>query len=289
MNITIKQTYETLLILLINTFIWTSCSTDEVSVITQDTRNNLRIEEMYGFIGKMHSASLNDFKEILADARTSSSKDLTEAEINQIASTSIRGIVKKQIEMKQGRALTSTETQTLNSVLDYHERNFSARIKKMSQSDLSNPASFRDLYALIHVSTNAQQCLNTIFAAIETGNKSNVDRVLQTSLNQVRSGSYSNKEKEYLMSVINITQDSANYWDKGFTGPQTRGFWSRMIKSVVAGDAIGAAFGFVKGIYAGSTTGLIFGPGGTVLTIAGSVLVSAVEGSVSSAIAAGII
>lgn len=289
MNVTFKQTYETLLILLMNACIWASCSTDEASVITQDTENASKTENPYSFVGEIHSASLNDFRELLTVARNSSPTELTEVEINQIASMSTRDIVKAQIEKKQGRPLTSTETQTLNSALNYHERNFSAGIKKMSQANLSNPTSLNDLYAQVQVSASAQQCLNTMFAAIETGNKSNIDNILQTLLYQVHSGTYSNKEKEYLMAVINVTQDSANYWDTGFGGPQTRGFWNRMIKSVVAGDAIGAAFGFVKGIYAGSTTGLIFGPGGTVLTIAGSVLISAVEGSVSAAIAEGII
>ena len=63
---------------------------------------------------------------------------------------------------------------------------------------------------------------------------------------------------------------------------------SRTAKSIIISDAVGGVWGFFKGL--GRSAGsLIFGPGGAVLTITGSVIVGAAESSVGAAITEGLL
>ncbi|GEM_PF-5025651 len=86
------------------------------------------------------------------------------------------------------------------------------------------------------------------------------------------------------MNVITVTKDSYIYWTKNTA--MTR--LSKTAKGIIYSDAIGAVRGIWKGI--GKSIGnLIFGPGGAVLTITGSVVTNAAIASVDAAIVEGLL
>ncbi|WP_294619523.1 hypothetical protein [uncultured Bacteroides sp.] len=87
------------------------------------------------------------------------------------------------------------------------------------------------------------------------------------------------------MNVIAVTKDSYKYWSSG-NYVMTR--LSAEAKGVIYSDALGAVYGIFRG-FGRAAGSLVFGPGGPVLTVAGSIIVSAARSSIDAAIVAGLI
>lgn len=100
----------------------------------------------------------------------------------------------------------------------------------------------------------------------------------------INSKNLSKEDKESILSVSAIAQYSYLYWAKNTSKASTRGLFTSVAKADLGGAISGVVAGFFSG---GANTGLVFGPGGLVLTYAGYAVTGALYGSALSAITGG--
>lgn len=261
-----------------------SCSNDEfIEVNKTKTETDLSFEE----ISTLHSSVLTCAEEILKEQKIELSQ-ITSSQRYAVTQNAVLKGTQKYISQKEGRALTATEQATLQKEVSnyWNDTNNKTLMKKFAHSSspispTTGSAELRSLYQNFKIKPAVQGYLNSMFANIELPNYTNY---LDQLAMEVRSKSgLPEEEMTSLLNTIAVTKDSYNYWTKNT--PYTR--ISNTAKVVIIGDAIGAVRGIWKGI--GRSIGrLIFGPGGAVLTIAGSIVVNAAAGSVDAAIAEGI-
>lgn len=261
-----------------------SCSNDEfIDVNKTEIETDLSFEE----ISTLHSSVLVCAEEILKEQKIEPSQ-MTSSQRYAVTQNAVLKGTQKYISQKEGRTLTATEQATLQKEVSnyWNDTNNKALMKKFAHS--SSPISpttgspeLKTLYQNFRIKPAVQGYLNSMFANIGLPDYANYLDLLAMEVK-----SKSGLPQEEMMSLLNtiaVTKDSYNYWTKNT--PYTR--ISNTAKAVIIGDAIGAVRGIWKGI--GKSIGsLIFGPGGTVLTIAGSVIVNAAVGSVDAAIAEGL-
>ena len=200
----------------------------------------------------------------------------------------LRG-TQKYISQKEGSNLTSTEQNTLRAEVSNYWYDSSNRnlMKRFSLGPTPNPntgnVNLNLLYENYNIRPEVQIYFNKMLGNIDS---SNYEVYLDNLVMEVwsRGVELSTDEKLSLIDVINVTKDSYRYWSANT--PMTR--MSRTAKGLILADAIGGVRGFFRGL--GRSAGsLVFGPGGAVLTITGSVITNAASSSVEAAIAEGLL
>ena len=261
-----------------------SCSNDEfIDANKTEVETDLSFEE----VSTLHSSVLDCAEEILKEQKIEPSQ-MTSSQRYVVTQDAVLRGTQRYISQKEGRTLTAAEEATLQKeVSDYwNDTNNRALMKKFAYS--SSPISpttgspeLRVLYQNFKIKPVAQGYLNPMFANIGSPNYTNY---LDQLTMKVRSEpGLTQEDKTSLLNTIAVTKDSYNYWTK--KAPYTR--MSAMVKAIIICDAVGAVKGIWKGV--GRSIGnLIFGPGGAVLTITGSVIVNAAVSSVEGALTEGL-
>lgn len=262
-----------------------SCTKDEsMNVDNMESTTTLDYEEL----STLHSSVLNCVAEILKEQKINPSQ-LTSSQRYAVTQSAVLLGTQRYISQREGRNLTATEQATLQKEVSnyWNDTSNKALMRKFAYS--SSPISpttgspeLKTLYQNFRIKPAVQNYLNSMFAYMELPNYTNY---LDQLAMEVRSKSGLPEEDiTSLLNTIAIAKDSYNYWTKNT--PSTR--ISNTAKHIIASDAAGAVRGIWKGI--GKSLGkLIFGPGGAVLTIAGSVVVNAAACSVECALVEGII
>ena len=260
-----------------------SCSQDDSELIvdkeTFEIPEDVLVSNAY--VGSLHSDALDRAGEIIKEKNWNSSS-LTSAQLAYVSETAVINAVQDYISEKEGRTLTSTEKSTLQkevNLLLSDQRalslfddisNYSSIIPVSGTPDLNT------LYSQYNISASSQRYLNMMFNAIDT-RSNDYDSYLDELFLNVWSSSLSSSERDGILAVISVMKDSYNYWDV-----RTRRM-NAYLRTCLISDGCGAVRGLWKGIGA-SAGSLIFGPGGAVLTITGSVIVNAATSSIIKAV-----
>lgn len=267
----------------------TSCSHDvPLNSDNKETTVITPINEVEN-VASLHSMTLDCVSEVIKEQGLIG-KDLTSAQLYAVTESAVLKGVQKYISQKEGRTLTSTEESTLKKEVQNYWNDSRNRtlFKKISQGDgisstipTTGTPDLNQLYRNMNISSEAQKYFNKMFSNM---NSSNYENILDQLYMEVWSkGNLSETEKKGVMNVIVVTKDSYKYWNNQ---PMTR--ISSEAKGVIMSDAAGAIRGLWIGI--GRSAGsLIFGPGGAVLTLTGSVIVQAAAASVEAGVIAGLI
>ncbi len=266
-----------------------SACADDVPTSVKDN-SNIRIElSEYEDASALHSIVLDCAAEIVKEQNIDLDQ-LTQPQVYTVTQDAVLRGVQKYISQREGRSLTSTEQNTLKAEVSNYWNDSSSRalMKKIAQSSTPiNPntgnADLNTLYTRCKIKPEAQKYLNKMFGNMDLPNYESYLDGLVMDVWSTASG-LSSDEKLSLINVITVTKDSYQYWNRNV--PMTR--LSRTAKSIIISDAVGGVWGFFRGL--GRSAGsLIFGPGGAVLTITGSVIVGAAESSVGAAITEGLL
>lgn len=269
----------------------TSCSQDAPLSFDNTEISVASCPDEINDLASLHSITLDCVKEVMKDQELTKG-DLTNTQLYAVTESAVLKGVQKYIAQKEGRTLTSTEENTLKQEVSscWNDSRNRTLMKKLSQSDaidkinpITGSTDLNTLYKNLNISTEAQRYFNKMFGNM---NSANYESILDQLYMEVWSQSaFSDKEKQGVMNVIAVTKDSYKYWTTNYS-PMTR--LSGTAKGIIASDAYGA----LRGLWAGlgrSVGSLIFGPGGAVLTIGGSVIANAAVYSVEAGIIAGAI
>lgn len=267
--------------------LFNACANDEP--ISMESNLNPEIElNAYEDASALHSIVLDCAAEIVKEQNLPV-EQLTQAQIYSVTQDAVLRGTQKYIAQREGRSLSATEQNTLKAeVSNYWNDNNRTLIKKLSQSSTPiNPntgnADLNTIYRNYNINSEAQKYLNKMLGNMDASGYENYLDGLVAEVWSTASG-LSNDEKLSLINVITVTKDSYKYWSQ--KAPMTR--LSRTAKGIILSDAIGGIRGFFRGL--GRSAGsLVFGPGGMVLTITGSVITNAAASSVESAIIAGLL
>ena len=278
----------TLIPILLILLSFSSCSQDDILLINKtDT-----LPEVIAILedhATLHSITLECAEDLVDETTLTRSSPSSISLYTATESAVLKG-VQKYISQKEGRMLTSIEESTLrNEVRVYwnnsRNRTLIKNISKSSAISIIKPTTgspdLNQLYRNYNISSAAQKYLNRLYGNV---NSSNYLSILNQLYSEVWSTStLSSIEKEGVLNAIAVTKDSYIYWSKH---PMAR--VSTEVKGIIVADGIGALHGIWKGL--GRSVGnLVFGPGGAVLTIGGSVVVSSAIASIEAGIGAGII
>lgn len=265
--------------------LFSSCSKDNsINFDCAEIATEVNSEEL----ASVHSIILDCAKEIIKGQNLIAG-ELTEAQLYAVTESAVLNGVQKYVSQKENKVLTSTEQNTLKKEVNnyWYDSGNRTLMKKLSQS--STPISptigcpeLNALYKNFNIEPAAQTYFNRMFGNIDSPYyESILDQLYMEVWSKGVEFSY--EEKQNMMTVIAVTKDSYKYWNSNHFAT-TR--LSDTAKSIILSDAVGALRGLWKGI--GRSIGsLVFGPGGAVLTVGGSVLVNAATASVEAGIIAG--
>lgn len=268
--------------------LFNACANDEP--ISMESNSNPEIElSTYEDASALHSIVLDCAAEIVKEQNLPV-EQLTQAQIYSVTQDAVLRGTQKYIAQREGRSLSATEQNTLKAEVGnyWSDTNNRTMIKKLSQSSTPiNPntgnADLNTIYKNYNIKPEAQKYLNKMLGNMDASNYEKYLDELAMDVWSTASG-LSNDEKLSLINVITVTKDSYKYWNQ--KTPMTR--LSRTAKGIILSDAIGGIRGFFRGL--GRSAGsLVFGPGGMVLTITGSIITNAAASSVEAAIIEGLL
>lgn len=269
------------------TFLALSCSQEEVLNTAPDEQEFVN---PYESMAKWHSIGLDNLRERLSRTRTA--ENLTTVQQKRMVKESCISTIDSQVQFTQGRPITMTEINTVETAINRVEQ-YEAYIENLQFAKIDTlygEANLNEYYGKLGVSQAARVMINKVLVAVESPDPVYVNNYISyweryfAKLKFLPAG-----EREYILAVLSVSKDSYNYWYEINLVPpvQTRGF-KHYLHSIVKSDIGGAIAGLVGGIVSGSSaTGLIFGPGGLVLTIAGSAVTGGLYSSGLTAVTKG--
>lgn len=240
------------LLLLLTAFVsllnFSSCRKDEVL-----TKNEL-VEKSnpFNYLGELHNKGMHAFKEKINNNKTSNINDLNNFVVEFMFS-----------EIKKKYDISNTES-LIKNVKGIVSANRDIKSKFINSSKL-NEAFIEEMIDSSKISDFQKKNLKSIFTALDEPEsaKSNLLKIETKVLNS----NVSNSEKFPLLVVLAISKASYDFWtsNKEFF-IQTKG---ATVSGALKSDAAGAVEGVLWSVVSGaSETGLVFGPGGMVLTAA---------------------
>lgn len=268
--------------------LFNACANDEP--ISMENNSNPEIElSTYEDASALHSIVLDCAAEIVKEQNIPV-EQLTQAQIYSVTQDAVLRGTQKYIARREGRNLSPTEQNTLRAEINnyWSDTNNRTIAKKISQSSTpispnTGNADLNTIYRNYKIKPEVQKYLNKMLGNIDASGYENYLDRLAMDVWSTASG-LSNDEKLSLINVITVTKDSYKYWNQ--KTPMTR--LSRTAKGIILSDALGGVRGFFTGL--GRSAGsLVFGPGGMVLTITGSVITNAAAASVEAALIEGLL
>lgn len=290
---TVKFVVNCVLTVFLTILVFVSCETDSTVNVSNDTSLEVKtsvVSELYDditfdAIASMHSRALGCAEEIILEKNLNPS-ELSIEQMADVTETAVLAAVEEYVAKAEGRSLTATEKNTLKSETDNfwndtnHIKTFDNIANYSSVIPDTGTPDLNQLYQDFSISVAARKYYNKIFSSID---KSNYKNILSGLSTEVRGSTLPPKDKTALLEVIAVMKDSYDYWDKpDFGGPNTRAM-NLYTKMCLKSDACGALKGVWRGLRSAST-GLVFGPGGTVLTITGCIVVNAAISSIRTGV-----
>jgi len=237
-----------------------------------------------------------DFKEVIGSAI------LSYCEKNKLLSTDNHKAMnlKKNTMQKSRFAETIQDTLTLGNKLNPLQKKYLTKVYKAVKKSYKNKdlSDLKD--QLDKINLEAKENLNsddvaTVYAATSVAYAStqywqnNIFKWYTLFKSEEIAKKYSNKisqkvrfkAKAYELPEIVVIGDAPWWLD-------VQNWWNENGEAIVIGDVVGAAYEGVKGGLTAGTTGLVFGPGGVVLSVTAGVVtgvvVGAIEGSALGAV-----
>ncbi len=249
------------ILLVVMTF-WSCNNEDEMM------SQNENFENPYNIFGEWHNEGL-DFIEKQLNQTRSIYESVPQNKIVAVTNQCSIYLINK-IEQTENRKLTATEINTLNTSIE-KTKDYLLKLDSIYLDDQNKIIS--EIYKDFKIKPFIQTYLNKIIAIVNNSDdKETVNAALSNLENKIVPGPlFSPSDIEYLFSVISIARSSYNYWYERLNNePQTRFSYRNFLKRICIADVGGAIAGGIQGAWGGGATGLVFGPGGLVLTIAGS-------------------
>jgi hypothetical protein len=247
-----------------------SCTKEEMS-------SNKLNANPYDYIGELHNQGMNEFRIRLQDSiAVNSTMDVstfvTEYMENKISNN-------KDVVLKDKSQLNKN----LYSLIYKVKVTKPFYVLKSNKSDSTN---VQNSIENSNLSDFQKEYVNELLSILEKQDsvKERIIKLESVILNSDKTV----KEKEPILCIISITKYSYEFWNENISSKKIRmqkAPNASYVKTFSAGgavraDAEGAIGGVIWSVATGaSTTGLVFGPGGYVLTTAGSAVTGGLYGS----------
>jgi hypothetical protein len=271
------------LIIFVNSALFIACDNKSEIVTTEE---KVPLANPYDYIGEMHNKGLSEYITLVKCSKITDIESFTDDFVIDFVAKEIvqQRTVADQVLLK--RNLKSTVSEVKGEMLTTHLR--------------AGDSSSTDLEIDNSGLTDFQKSnINAIMSALEIANEDVKEKILTIEATVLISDK-SIEEKEPILCAIAIAKYSFDFWTEYIENSShslrssevgsmdynddNTGLVHPTIEKIVKADLIGGVTGIVRGVVTGaSATGLVFGPGGYVLTTAAMGVTGVIWGSCLSA------